>query len=128
MNILIKGINKIFPKYQWLPTHIKRLYIITFLGELYLIIPIWMFFYLRFLSFEQVALITIIQHVTAILFEVPTGAFADIFGKRKTLIICYILYSISLRYIIAQRCFCPLLHNRQTSLIPSHFPIISQLR
>lgn len=96
MNILLKGINKIFPKYQQLPTHIKRLYIITFLGELYLIIPIWMFFYLRFLSFEQVALITIIQQVTAILFEVPTGAFADIFGKRKTLIICYILYSISL--------------------------------
>jgi len=55
-----------------------------------------MFFYLRFITYEQIALITIIQQATAIVLEVPTGAFADIFGKRKTLVISYIFYTISL--------------------------------
>ncbi|MBN1618306.1 MFS transporter [Candidatus Dojkabacteria bacterium] len=82
-----------------IPTKLKMIYLITFLGELYLIIPIWIFFYQRVLTFEQIALITSIQQLTAVLFELPTGAFADLFGKKKTLIICYFLYSISLLFM-----------------------------
>lgn len=99
MNLVNKAFKRFFPQFVTLPKNIKVLYLITFLGELYLIIPIWMFFYLRFLSYEQIALITIIQQMVAILFEVPTGAFADLFGKKITLIISYVLYAISLFFM-----------------------------
>lgn len=92
-------IKEILSTYKSLPKQIKVLYFITLVGELYLIIPIWMFFYLRYISYEQIALITIIQQVTSIIFEVPTGAFADIFGKKITLIIAYILYALSLVFM-----------------------------
>jgi len=105
MSTLNKPLKKLFPQYKNFPKHIRVLYLITFLGELYLIIPIWMFFYLRFITFEQIALITIIQQTTAIVLEVPTGAFADIFGKRKTLIIGYIFYTISLALMPFGRTF-----------------------
>lgn len=93
MTILMKAIDRVFPKYRFLPSRVKVLYVATFLGELYLIIPVWMFFYLRFLNYEQIALITIIRQVTSIVLEVPTGAFADLFGKRVTVIMSYIFFA-----------------------------------
>lgn len=82
--------------YRNFPKHTQALYWITFLGELYLVIPIWIFFYLRFLDFEQIAIIIIVQRLTIVLLELPTGALADLIGKRKTMIVSYILYSFSL--------------------------------
>lgn len=91
--------TKIFPQYNQLPKKVQILYPVTFLGELFLIIPIWMFFYLKFLTYEEIALIVIVQQITMVLCEVPTGAFADMFGKKLSLILSYLLYAVSLLLI-----------------------------
>lgn len=46
---------------------------------------VWMLYYLRFTNYEGVGLIEIVVVVSGFLLEVPTGAIADIFGKKKTI-------------------------------------------
>ncbi len=77
-------------------------YIVSFLGELYFIIPIWLFFYLRVLSYQQAALLTVIQAITSLIAEIPTGAFSDLVGKRVTLILSFALWAVTnFMYIFA---------------------------
>lgn len=78
---------------------IKILYILTFLGEFYLIIPVWFFFYSKYLSFEQIATLLIAQQIAQLLLEVPSGALADLIGKKVTLVLSYILFTISILLI-----------------------------
>ncbi len=75
--------------------YLKPFYVSSFLGELYFIIPIWLFFYLRIINYQQAALLTIIQAITSVILEIPTGAFADLFGKRITLIISFLVWSVT---------------------------------
>ncbi|HSW89347.1 MAG TPA: MFS transporter [Patescibacteria group bacterium] len=46
---------------------------------------IWMLYYLRFTSFEGVAVIELVQLISRFGLEIPTGAISDIFGKKSTL-------------------------------------------
>ncbi|HOU75954.1 MAG TPA: MFS transporter [Candidatus Dojkabacteria bacterium] len=62
----------------------------------FFIIPIWFLFYLKFITISQIALLTIIRQFSTLFLELPTGALADIWGKRRTLILSYSLYAISL--------------------------------
>lgn len=79
-----------------LPSNIKTLYYISFLSELFFIIPIWLLFYLRFITLPQIALLTIIRQFATLFLELPTGALADLWGKKRTLILGFFLYAISL--------------------------------
>lgn len=54
-------------------------------------IPIWVAFYTQIITLEQLAIINAIESLTTLALEVPTGALADILGRRKTIIIGSVL-------------------------------------
>lgn len=74
-------------------TNIKVAYLLSFLSELYFPIVAWLFFYLKYLDFRQIALITAIHALTSNLFEIPTGAFADLFGRKMAIFISFFVCS-----------------------------------
>lgn len=78
------------------PSNINTLYYVSFFSELFFIISIWLLFYLGFLTLPQIALLTIIRQFATLFLELPTGALADLWGKKRTLILGFFLYSISL--------------------------------
>lgn len=70
-------------------THNKLLwYIISFLTNLMFIMPIWVFFFTDHLglTYGQASTIWVIGLVTAMIFEVPSGTWADRWGKKRMLI------------------------------------------
>lgn len=50
----------------------------------------WVFYYMSFGSFATVALLDSGAVLSELIFEIPTGAFADIVGKKKTLMIAFL--------------------------------------
>lgn len=74
--------------------NIKIAYIITFLSDLYFPISIWLFYYLNFLDFKQIGILTAVKLISSNLFEVPTGVFADLVGRKKSIIISFSLYGL----------------------------------
>ncbi|MEK6839962.1 MAG: MFS transporter, partial [Nanoarchaeota archaeon] len=86
-------------------------------GELRLLWPIYlqflfanMFFffptfhalYFRSLgfSFFQIGLFWAIENIASLLFEVPTGAFADLYGRKRSVILGYLLQSVATLLIL----------------------------
>ena len=74
----------------------KLAYVLTVLSELYWPSVPALFFYLRYFSFAQIATLWAIQMAAGIIFEVPTGAIADTIGRRKSIVISYIIGAVSL--------------------------------
>lgn len=56
---------------------------------------IWVLYYSRFGGFAAVGILETVMIVSTILFEIPTGAIGDLLGKKKTLIVAYLLSGIS---------------------------------
>lgn len=77
-------------------TNIRTAYFLACISEIFFPIAIWLFFYTQFLDFKQIALLTGICGLAALLFEVPTGAFADIYGRKTAIVLSYILFSASM--------------------------------
>ena len=71
-------------------------YLLSFLGEIYFPIAIWLFFYTRFLNFKEIALLTAIMGITSILLEIPTGVFADIFGRKISIILSFFFFAAAM--------------------------------
>ena len=74
--------------------NIKIAYILSFLGEFYFPISVWLFYYLEFLDFKQIGILTAVKLVSANLFEIPTGVFADFFGRKTSIFISFLLYGL----------------------------------
>lgn len=74
--------------------NIRIAYILSFLSELYFPISVWLFYYLRFLDFKQIGMLTAVKLISANLFEVPTGAFADVIGRKTSIVISFLLYGL----------------------------------
>ncbi|MDD7795809.1 MFS transporter [Clostridium sp. 'White wine YQ'] len=81
-------------------------YVYSFLIQLNVTSAIWVL-YLAFkgMSLVQIGLIESIYHITSLLFELPTGAIADLYGKRFTLILGRILQIISSILMITANSF-----------------------
>ncbi|MDP1722457.1 MAG: MFS transporter [Candidatus Gottesmanbacteria bacterium] len=61
----------------------------SFLSALLFTIPIWIVYYQQRITIEQISFLVALQAVIQLVFELPTGAFADMVGKRRSMIICY---------------------------------------
>ena len=77
-------------------TNIRLAYILTFLSECYFPFVPFLFFYLRYFTFEQIAILTAIQMAAANILEIPTGALADLVGRRTSVIVSFILGAAAL--------------------------------
>lgn len=78
-------------------THNVRLaYFLTFLSECYFPFTPFLFFYLRYFSFAEIATLTAIQMLASNLLEVPTGAFADLVGRKTSIILSFAIGAVTL--------------------------------
>lgn len=65
--------------------NIQLSYIILALNMAWFWLGTWVLYYLKFTNYAGIGLIEIVTIVVGFLLEIPTGAFADLFGKKKTL-------------------------------------------
>lgn len=76
--------------------NVRLAYILTFLSECYFPFTPFLFFYLRYFSFEQIAVLTAIQMAAGNIFEIPTGAFADLVGRKTSIILSFVIGAAAL--------------------------------
>ncbi len=76
--------------------NIRLAYILTFLSECYFPFVPFLFFYLRYFTFEQIAILTATQMAAANILEIPTGALADLVGRRISVIVSFVLGAAAL--------------------------------
>ncbi len=75
-------------------------YCLTFFKYTWFWLGIWVFYYLNLTNYAGIGLIETTLIVTYTLFEIPTGAIADLLGKKRTLIASFFLQGIG-GYIMA---------------------------
>ncbi|KAA3644889.1 MAG: MFS transporter [Chloroflexi bacterium] len=68
--------------------NIPKVFVYSFLTDFILVLPIWVLFLQqeRGLTLSQVTIIDIALWATIVLAEVPTGAIADVFGRKASII------------------------------------------
>lgn len=77
-------------------TNIKTNYIYKFFMAFDITAAIWIL-YLSYkgLNLIEIGLLESIFHITGIIFEIPTGAFADLLGRKRTIILGRVAFLIS---------------------------------
>lgn len=58
-------------------------------------IPIWIVFYQQYITPSQLAVIVMLSYAVQMIMELPSGALADLIGRRTTMIISFLLGAIS---------------------------------
>lgn len=76
--------------------NLRVAYALSFVSQLFFPIAVWLFFYSRYLDFKHIAIMTAIGSVCTVLFEIPTGAFADLVGRKTAIVLSYFLFSASM--------------------------------
>lgn len=69
-------------------------YVLAFSKTTWFWLGIWIFYYLRFTNYAGIGILETVLIVTMTLAEIPTGAIADLVGKKKTLILSFFLETI----------------------------------
>ena len=67
--------------------NINLLYFISFFNNLLFWLGVWVLYYLLFTNYTGVGMIETAMIIAVVFFEIPSGALADLLGKKKTLII-----------------------------------------
>ncbi len=70
-----------------LKRNISLFYLSSFFRGLIFIIPVWVAFERRFLNYEQMALLEAAGMAVTMFLELPTGALADLIGRRMTIVL-----------------------------------------
>lgn len=70
--------------------NVKIAYFLAMMKNSWFWLGIWIFYYLRFTNYGGVGLIETILIATLTLMEIPTGAVADLIGKKKALILAFL--------------------------------------
>lgn len=85
-------------------SHIKRnivaCYISDFVLGTYFQLPIWIVYQAKFLNFGQIAMFSGIALITEVIAQLPTGAFADLVGRRYSLSLGNLLMALPM-FLIA---------------------------
>lgn len=74
--------------------NIKLSYLLSYTFHSWFWMGNWIFYYLLFGGYATVAMIDSGALLASLIFEVPTGAFADLVGKKKTLILSFFILTI----------------------------------
>lgn len=70
----------------------------TLLG-LRFIAPVWVLFFSHYLTFQEITWLEVLGLIVGILLELPTGVFADLFGKKLSLVLGYWIAGIGFVFI-----------------------------
>lgn len=80
--------------------NIPIMYATTFFGGLLFFLPVLaLYFEKNLFTATNVAIIFAVEAFSGVIFEVPTGAIADLFGRKKTLILDYIASLCALLFL-----------------------------
>jgi MFS family permease len=79
--------------------NIKLYYLLIISTNLWFCASNWLYFWRRFMSFGQLGWVDGVGFGFSLLLDIPTGALADIFGKRVTLIVSNICAGIGISII-----------------------------
>src|SRR3989344_1856504 len=74
--------------------NIQIAYALTVLKNSWFWLGIWIFYYLRFTDYAGIGLIEMSLVIAMTISEIPTGAVADLLGKKKTLFASFFLQAI----------------------------------
>ena len=74
-------------------------YLLVFINNSFFWYAPWLLFLLNYLTFPQAAVLQSIGLLTLVIAEVPTGALADLIGKKKTLNLAFLLTGIGEIYM-----------------------------
>ncbi|MCA9371759.1 MFS transporter [Candidatus Woesebacteria bacterium] len=77
-----------------LKRNLKIFYFANFFAHLLFHISIWVAFQSRILTFTEMGLLYAARSAFIVLLEVPTGALADLIGRRTSLVIAWVVSSI----------------------------------
>lgn len=83
----------------WVDRNISLYYVTAFFSELMFLIPIYIAFQNQYLTLTQMGLLASTRYVLMFLMELPTGVFADIWGRKISCAIGAILDSAGLMII-----------------------------
>lgn len=73
----------------------KKVYILSqFFYALVFTIPIWIFYYRQFISASELSFLVALQAITQLVLELPTGALADLWGRKRTVTLGYFLWFV----------------------------------
>lgn len=73
--------------------NIRLAYILAYLKNSWFWLGTWVFFYLQFTNYAGIGLIETTMIITMTMFEIPTGAIADLLGKKYTLYASFLIMS-----------------------------------
>lgn len=82
-----------------LKKNINLSYVLVFLNNSFFWYAPWLLYLLNYISFTQAAILQSIGLFTSVISEVPTGALADLIGKKKTLNFAFLLTGIGEIYM-----------------------------
>ncbi len=74
-----------------LQSNLKRYYLASFFSGLIFIIPIWVAFERQFISYGQMASLESLAAFFILILELPTGALADLLGRRLTVSVGWVI-------------------------------------
>lgn len=75
--------------------NIFYLSILSVFRSLYFMVPVWVSMELKYITFTQVALVDAVILLSALLLELPTGALADLIGRKKSIGISFFVSAIA---------------------------------
>jgi MFS family permease len=67
--------------------NVKLFYVYSAICGLFFIVPIWVAFERKFLSFSEMALLEALGTIILVILQLPTGALADLIGRKNTMIL-----------------------------------------
>lgn len=73
-----------------LSINIRYYFISSFFTSLAFIIPIWVSFEKRILTYAEMALLEVVGATFLVLLQIPTGALADLIGRKKTIVLGWV--------------------------------------
>lgn len=79
--------------------NINLSYVLVFLNNSFFWYAPWLLFLLNYITFTQAAILQSIGLFTSVISEIPTGALADLIGKKKTLNLAFLFTGIGEIYM-----------------------------
>ncbi len=74
--------------------NIAIVYALSFFKNSFFWLGTWVFYYLQFTNYAGIGIAEMALIVTIVVGEIPAGAFADLYGRRTSLIMAFFLLAL----------------------------------
>lgn len=86
--------------FQHLPAsdipNIRRYYTFIFFTNFWFMSANWLFYWLRFMNYQQLGIMDAVTFGVGLLMEIPSGAISDLLGKKKTIVMGTLMAFLSI--------------------------------